>query len=261
MKKLEIKTLFSKYRGTFIFWLVGTIFAGFTMLEILNQMGILTIKSTMPTSSIHFKTSSQGNFTDRAVNKRSSQIWEKDETQLAGLNMKFDRLSFRRLVSVKSRSIIIVTLSAGCISRWSPKTETNDKPAGAEKIAMVMTRISFNNKESARDNNFFNSSFSFPLHSSTVYMGALEEGKYPLMVEGIFCGNISDHNASMSVLIIQYADLPYEKIMKLRVNGHKTIINGFTDVGELQPSQDLLKKIQNRNLRKTGDTAAVTKQS
>lgn len=258
MNQFDIKDLIHNKRVSLALWLLGAFVANITFPTIMGYMGVLTKKSIIPTSSIYFESSSEGNFSFNGLNPRSKFIWEKDETYLANLNIKYERLSFRRKIHVKSRSLIIVTLSAGCFIHQNRTCTGNKSSPG--NTGMVMTRISVNNQESARDNNVFNQSFAFPIYSSTIYMGMLEEGSYPLQAEGIFTANSGDPKAKIAVMIIQYEDVPYDKLMKLRANGHKTITNGFTDVGNLKPIEPVIKQLKQSNFNKIKHTSTVSRE-
>lgn len=150
--------------------------------------------------------------------RRSIINWTADDAALERMNLQPDREIFNRTVRVKYRSVMIVQVNAGCTYRVS-----TSKPF--QPLGMVLTRISINGRECAKDNAAFSGVVpgTLPLCSSAGCIKVLEPGEHELIAEGIFAGTVESNHTSVQVSILRYQEIDYKQYRDSKSSNHRWI--------------------------------------
>lgn len=182
-------------------------------------------------------------------NRRSIINWTTDDAVLEQMNLKPDREIFNRTVKVKYRSVLLVKINAGC--KYNPGSTHRDNP---EQMGMVLTRISIDGREYAKDNAVFAGPLAtaLPLCSSAGCIKVLEPGDHELIAEGIFAGKVESNYTSVQVSIFRYQDIQYRQYRDSKSSNHRWMTSAL-DLG-LSPSN----KKSDKRTRGVKDVKRVT---
>jgi hypothetical protein len=154
------------------------------------------------------------------IGRHNTIGWGKDEDLLLQMGLKPDREVFMKTIRVKFRSMLDIHAHAG---------GKFDSHGQQDRFGMVMTRIKVNGIEYAKDNATFNGAAVCPLFSSTSCAKILEPGEYRMLVEGIFCGSVENHDAWMQMKITRVQDVPYGELAKVKEAGYYPVSHGFAE--------------------------------
>lgn len=204
--------------GSLLTVLTLALFQGFNPGSVIRWFGGSTTtdqqKEIQPSPVDFAETIDEGQYIKYGDNMARRLLnWGKDDMRMEKMNLRPDREVFKRTLRLKYRSLVIIHVNAGCYFRVRPMSGN---------LGMVMTRVSIDGNQHARDNTLFNGGpgLLVPLYSSLGCAKVLEPGEYDLLAEGIFAGCVENNDAEMSLAVLRCQDITYQEAMNIK-SGHQ----------------------------------------